>query len=188
MGFFESPNDTEFATLLAHEIDCARYEVSSKATLARIVENPPRLLPDSAYNANIQASLSRVLAPGKVLRLAVHVENTSDSNWLPTQFSGISLANRWRKKRSGRVKVWRDARAELTQVLAPGESVTLTLDVKVPARARQWILEIDLVDEGICWFQERGSIPARLATRVMHGAQYWQLLADKLGRTNRYAQ
>ena len=187
MGLFESPYDTEFARLLAHEIDCADRGVPSKAVLPESAAPATHPLPRSAYSARIESPLARVIAPGAVMRLPVEVANTSDCIWLPTSRSGISLANRWRKKRSGKIKIWRDGRTELTRPLAPGESVILTLDVRAPVLAREWILEIDLVDEGVCWFQEQGSSPARPSTRVLHGAQYWQYLMNRLGKMNRYA-
>jgi oxalate---CoA ligase len=187
MGFFEAPHNTVFASLLAHEIDCADSGVLSNASRPEFAEQAAHRLPGSAYSARIGASLARVIAPGAVIRLPVVVVNTSNTTWLPTRRSGISLANRWRKKRSGKIKIWRDGRTELTQPLAPGESVTLTLEVCAPVLAREWILEIDLVDEGVCWFQEQGSSPARLTTRVIHGAQYWSLLMSKLGVIHHHA-
>jgi hypothetical protein len=39
----------------------------------------------------------------------------------------------------------------------PGTAVTIELAVKAPVEPGPWLLEIDLVDEGVTWFKDQGS-------------------------------
>ena len=36
----------------------------------------------------------------------------------------------------------------------------MTLDLALPDASLPYVLKIDLVDEGICWFEDAGSPPA----------------------------
>jgi hypothetical protein len=52
----------------------------------------------------------------------------------------------------------------------PGGSVHVDLAVTVPSAPGRYLLELDLVHEGICWFGQHGSPPARLAVEAEVGA------------------
>jgi len=59
-----------------------------------------------------------------------------------------------------------DGRARLPRDLKPGESVDVTLDVTAPAAPGSYLLDVDLVQERICWFAERGSRTGRVPVEV----------------------
>jgi len=46
--------------------------------------------------------------------------------------------------------------------LSPGEAALVPLRVLAPERPGRYVLDIDLVHEGVTWFAGRGSAPARL--------------------------
>jgi hypothetical protein len=50
-----------------------------------------------------------------------------------------------------------DGRSSFTQSVAPGATVIVEMAVQAPAEPGLWILEIDLVDEGVTSFSEQGS-------------------------------
>jgi ubiquinone/menaquinone biosynthesis C-methylase UbiE len=51
------------------------------------------------------------------------------------------------------------ARAAFSSRVGPDESVEIPVDVALPDATTPYVLKLDLVDEGICWFEERGSNP-----------------------------
>src|ERR1700674_3365141 len=61
---------------------------------------------------------------------------------------------------------WDFAFAVLPHDLAPGERVELTLDIEVPGQPGAYVVELDLVLEGIGWFEEAGGSTLRLPLSV----------------------
>ena len=51
------------------------------------------------------------------------------------------------------------ARADLPRGLAPGEACDVPLAFRLPGTAGRYALKVDLVQEQVCWFEERGSRP-----------------------------
>jgi len=54
----------------------------------------------------------------------------------------------------------------LPRGLAPNESCSVIIERASPAAPGTYTVKIDLVDQHICWFEERGSIPLQLPLLV----------------------
>jgi hypothetical protein len=98
------------------------------------------------------------------------VENLADIPW--TTFGpaaarhAINLGNHWVDE-AGRRVVHDDGREFLPPgELAPGDRVDLQLEVRAPAAPGRYTLELDVVQEGVSWFADRGSEPARAPVHV----------------------
>lgn len=59
-----------------------------------------------------------------------------------------------------------DIRSELPVDVQPGAGVELVADVVAPAQAGEYVLEWDLVEEGVTWFRDQGSAPLPLPVVV----------------------
>jgi hypothetical protein len=59
-----------------------------------------------------------------------------------------------------------DGRTPLPQDLVPGAEVEMPLTVVAPPTRGNYVLEIDMVHEGVTWFWERGAKPLRLRVKV----------------------
>ena len=59
-----------------------------------------------------------------------------------------------------------DGRASLPHDVEPGAEAQLTLTVTAPQAPGEYVLEIDLVNEGVTWFYQRGSLTLRWPVRV----------------------
>ena len=70
---------------------------------------------------------------------------------------------------SGKVVVWDGPRTPLGSDVAPGTSVNLTLSYVAPNTAGTYTLVVDLVREGVSWFQFLGSAPFRQSIVVTSG-------------------
>jgi SAM-dependent methyltransferase len=93
------------------------------------------------------------------LALTAAIENTGDTLWLHSEATtggyvrlGVHLldANR------GTID-WNFARVSLPADVAAGASVSVEARIRLPGAPGRYILRFDMVDEGITWFEQRGS-------------------------------
>ena len=59
-----------------------------------------------------------------------------------------------------------DGRAPLLSDLRPGDEAELRLVVNAPRRAGDYLLEIDMLQEGVSWFGLKGSKTLRVPVKV----------------------
>jgi hypothetical protein len=122
-----------------------------------------RVFPPSTYASRIEpyAALER-LPPQRTERVLVRVTNlgTETLPGLPVPDPPIRLSYRW-LGRDGSVLVADGERTFLPARLGPGESALVPMTVRTPERGA-YVLEIDLVHEGVRWF----GCPLRIALDV----------------------
>jgi SpoIID/LytB domain protein len=100
--------------------------------------------------------------------LAVTVVNSGNQPWNTTGANPINLAYHVFDA-AGNTVVWDGARTALGADVLPGQSKLLTLSFTSPASSGSYTLAIDLVREGIGWFQDGGSALARTPFTVTSG-------------------
>ena len=126
--------------------------------------------PDSDYREQITALNPPVsMRAGEKLVLRFRVKNLGYSTWPAVgnaegRFQ-VNIGNRWIRTGSKQVNEL-DGRTGMPADLQPGTEVELPLTVKAPAEPGDYLLEIDMVHEGVTWFFERGATPLRLNVRV----------------------
>lgn len=130
------------------------------------VDSSAEAMPAEAFRARIAVDQSRLGAKaGAVLSFPVTVVNTSNTAW-----AALALGNHWLDGQ-GNLLVKDDGRAPLSPGIRPQEQCTVDLTVHVPQRAGLYLLELDLVQEHVAWFKDKGSpstvVPARIHSR--HG-------------------
>lgn len=127
-------------------------------------------LPPSACRAHLDVAMDRLeLPPGQPYSIHVQVENAGDAVWPAAAASGarpVQLGNHWRDAR-GRMLTRDDGRTPLFAALHPGGRTELVLLFQTPAWPGQYQLELDMVQEQVSWFQDRGSRALRLPVRVV---------------------
>lgn len=139
-------------------------------------------LPTEAYRARILAPKRLQAEPGKELRIILIVENASSLTWPENKISGLFLASRWLNSKGKAVEL--GARVPLMADLAPAETVEVELSVRCPDKPGDWILELDMVDEGVAWFNECGSELARVYVRVERAGGGWLRYITNWQRTS----
>lgn len=125
-------------------------------------------LPDSACAAGIAITNPPItLGSSEYATLRIVLTNHSPVLWRHDIPAGrhICLANHWRHE-DGTMAIHDDGRAVLPRPVAPGESVEVDLKVQAPVAAGNYELEVDLVQEHVCWFAAKGSKTARVAIAV----------------------
>lgn len=132
---------------------------------------PPREpLPKEAFRASIQIlSAPKVLRTEQQATYRLLVSNTSSVVWRGRDRGGdryqVALGNHWLDA-TGQVLINDDGRAALFRDLKPGEQTALKLVVNAPKIPGDYILELDMLQEGVSWFGLHGSPTLQVPVRV----------------------
>ncbi len=125
-------------------------------------------LPAEAFRSELTLERApRRLAPGSTGTVRVWVRNTSPRTWPMRGDDGwyqVSVGGRWRA--GGGELAGTESRAALPADLGPGDERVIDLEVVAPGRPSAYVLEVDLVQEGVAWFQDHGAAPARAKVLV----------------------
>jgi SAM-dependent methyltransferase len=106
-------------------------------------------------------------SPGEHLSLSFRVKNAGDTRWLPAIGAGpgtVALGGRLRRAGDGEHDFFR---AFLDRDVPPGDSVEVQAVFAAPPEPGRYELVVDMVADGVCWFQERGSRAVALRLEVM---------------------
>lgn len=130
----------------------------------------PSALPDQACKAEITlVNPPAKLRAGEKIVVQVKVKNASSIQWWArgAQFNNrpdnkfyIAAANRWLKADGSKLTDM-DGRYGIAKDLKPGEEEEVPLTVVAPGTPGDYILEVDLVQEGVTWFSDKGSPTAK---------------------------
>jgi 2-polyprenyl-3-methyl-5-hydroxy-6-metoxy-1,4-benzoquinol methylase len=155
-----------------------RLPLSEPATfnylLCKKVSTNAGTIPDSRSPGLLRARLTSLqelpatIAPGAELSLPIEIENTGDTLWLVSRAApkgtvrlGVKVFNE-----SGEIIDEFHGTPSLPHALAPGEEVSVTLKYRVPNEIGRYTVKIDLLDQDICWFEQRGSEPLVITIEV----------------------
>ena len=128
-------------------------------------DGPGSSVRDSRAPGQLRAEISlrtpmpEKISPGQTFRADLLIRNTGDTLWLGGRFlrrGGVTLGVKIFDE-TGTVCDEFHGEPALPRAIAPNESCTVTIEHASPAAAGRYTLKIDLVDQHICWFEERGS-------------------------------
>lgn len=124
---------------------------------------PSDLVPrELVLRVDIEPHVSALVAsPGTTVPLRVRVRNRSN---VPLEWSDSPHGLSYHV--TGPVDRYENARAWFIPALAEGGEREMTLSVAAPERPGEYVVEVDVVWEGICWLRDRGNVPARVPLRV----------------------
>jgi SAM-dependent methyltransferase len=123
--------------------------------------------PETACHAGYRlVSGPTTLAPGETATWQVEVTNTSSEAWLQQKRLQLNLGNHWLLQDSRAVLVNDDGRSRLPGKLPPGEKTVIALNGRAPATPGEYVLELDLVQEGCRWFKDAGSPTLLVSVQV----------------------
>jgi uncharacterized membrane protein len=115
------------------------------------------------------------LRAGQKETVRVKIKNNSDVMWwargapVNTRTDNkfyLAAGNRWLKA-SGELVTNMDGRYGVSKDLAPGEEAEVPLAITAPKDPGDYLLEIDIVQEGVAWFSDKGSPTARTRITVV---------------------
>jgi len=126
---------------------------------------PTVIMPAGAYSMKIDiVRLPMTVAAGGLFECLLRVTNTGTEPWLAAEAGWLNVANHWLHS-DGQMFEINGQRAQLT-ALKPGDAGEFVLTIVAPEHEGEFIVEFDVVHEGICWFADRGSQTARAKVSV----------------------
>ena len=134
-------------------------------------------LPDNGFKAQITLpGAPAKLRAGQQERVQVRVKNASEVFWWArggeqndrsdNKFY-LAAGNRWFKADGTTLVTDMDGRHGLLKDLRPGEETEVPLLVTAPKEPGEYVLEVDLVQEQVAWFSDKGSQTARAKVTVV---------------------
>lgn len=99
----------------------------------------------------------------------VSVENVSSTTWHQGPTFPLNVGNHWLAADGASVVFNDDGRTSLPSTMAPGQRAELELRILAPSKPGKYVLEIDIVQEGIQWFATAGSQTLRIPVNVKAG-------------------
>jgi SAM-dependent methyltransferase len=106
------------------------------------------------------------VAPGGPLTVDLHIDNTGKATWLSTNIceSGIVRVGTHLYDRHAQLIATDHSRHDLPHAVEPGQSIDMTIEIPLPSDG-DFVVGIDLVAEGVIWFEYVGSKPLMLQAR-----------------------
>jgi 4-amino-4-deoxy-L-arabinose transferase-like glycosyltransferase len=163
------------ALVISTEENCPRCRIISTSEFYTLyIANGPAIkhepLPDSAFRARVKLiNPASVLHAGQLADFMVVVKNDSNIAWATRERSGgsfqVSAGNHWLDQ-NGNMVINDDGRAALLRDLRPGEEMQLKLTVNAPKKVGTYLLEVDMLQEGVAWFGTKGSPTIRIPVKV----------------------
>ncbi|HXI62739.1 MAG TPA: hypothetical protein VNF70_08505, partial [Pyrinomonadaceae bacterium] len=107
-------------------------------------------------------------SPGELISIPISIENCGDTLWLTGQSvrAGIVMPAVRVFDRAGSLVTEFHGEPLLPHPVAPGETVRIKIEYKAPQRSGSYRLKLDLVDQRVCWFEDRGSEPLAIEFEV----------------------
>jgi hypothetical protein len=136
----------------------------------------PAALPNNGYKAELTlVEPPAKLRSGQKETVRVRIRNASDVMWWargapmnprPDNKFYIAAGNRWLKS-DGSLLTNMDGRYGINKDLKPGEETEVPLLITAPKDPGEYTLEVDLVQEQVAWFSEKGSPTAKVKITVV---------------------
>jgi hypothetical protein len=127
-------------------------------------------LPDEGFRADIKpAGNVPVFKSGAADKMTVLVKNISAASWPSVGADdgrfAMTVRSRWLRPDGTIVSTSNDPKP-IFYGLDPGDVAGLTVPVVAPASPGDYVLLIDVVQEGVSWFSDKGSRPLKLSVTV----------------------
>jgi hypothetical protein len=131
-------------------------------------------VPDSRAPAGLRAAielaepLEQEIRPGATVVVRLKVTNLGDTLWLGGNYmrGGAVMLGVKFLDAEGNISDEFHGEPALPRAMEPGETALAVIERAAPAKSGSYSMKIDLVDQHICWFEERGSRPLVLAFEV----------------------
>lgn len=144
-----------------------------EAEMAADIQRASGPMPDTAFRAEITVARPPAnMQPGQKETLLVKVKNTGDAPW-PSQgrvrdgYYQVNLGDIWSDAGGEKIEGHPYVRSALPPGnVQPGEEVEVPLTITAPTAPGDYALQIDLVQEMVSWFADKGGTPQKLKVTV----------------------
>lgn len=128
------------------------------------IDNPPL----GEIKGSIKSFMNDMprVRPGEQFSILLEISNAGSEDWLCEGTRPVNIAYHWRNM-NGDVVIFDGVRTPLPgRILRAGDTVRCSAFVEAPKEPGRFVLELTLVQELVCWFEERGFETARLEVGV----------------------
>ncbi|HJX89887.1 MAG TPA: hypothetical protein VJ372_05285 [Pyrinomonadaceae bacterium] len=165
-----------FAIVLSGCTKNKTASVRPSSTPAPINTKTAGPLADGGFKAEVTAAEPPTkLRAGQVEVINIKVKNISNVIWW--QRGGelndrsdnkfyIAAGNRWLDK-DGKLSSETEGHNGIPKDLKPGEETEMPLQITAPKTPGDWTLNLDMVQEGVAWFGEKGSPTTKIKVMVV---------------------
>ncbi|MBF0529415.1 MAG: hypothetical protein HQK55_09115 [Deltaproteobacteria bacterium] len=127
-------------------------------------------LPDNGFNADLVVEPpSGRIESSALFNLLVKITNLSSTAWpalgLDDGTYCICLSYHWLRL-DGRMFIFDGLRTSLPYDMSPGAEILLDAVIKAPYMSGNYILEVDMLQEGVTWFGAKGSKTPRTTITI----------------------
>ena len=137
----------------------------------------PSALPDNGFKAVVTlVDPPAKLRTGQKETIQVKVKNASDVLWYargaevnnnPDNKFYLAVGDRWLSAPSETLVTNMDGRYGLDRDLRPGEESQVPLAITAPKEPGEYILEVDVLQEQVAWFHDKGSPTAKTKITIV---------------------
>lgn len=119
------------------------------------------------YTVQIDVATRELSLPAAgLVSVPVTITNASVRTWPANGATPVSVSYHWLSATSSDMIIFDGLRTRLPTDLAPGEQVPIALQVKAPAQAGAYRLQIDLIQEKVTWFSARTGATTVLTAHI----------------------
>lgn len=168
------------ALMISFALACSKKPpttgVQTQATKTQQPPTEPVALPGNGFKAELAlVEPPQKLRSGQKETVRVKIKNASDVTWWaqgapmntrPDNKFYIAAGNRWLKS-DGTLLTDMDGRYGIGKDLKPGEETEVPLLITAPKDPGDYILEVDLVQEQVAWFRDKGSATTKAKVTVV---------------------
>lgn len=162
---------TTFLALAFSGASCDR-PAAAPAAAPRTVEAKP--LPDASFRVEwTPVDVPTTMEPGELARIPVTFKNAGTDSWPASGDSRelvVRLSHRWWRGSDGELASDYSGRVDMLAPLVPGQSATLVDAVRAPLEPGDYLLQFDLVQEGVAWFADRGAARKLVLVKIQQPA------------------
>jgi hypothetical protein len=123
--------------------------------------------------AEITPSVKRTTSTtGEAIRISTRVRNHTETVWLKDSGRDRGFVRLGAHLLNGERTVLNNdyGRAVLPRDVGQGDVVEIDIDLTAPDEPGDYTIELDMVNEGMCWFGQQGSAVATVSLKVNRGA------------------
>ena len=122
----------------------------------------------SEYSASIRSDKKTYSAhAGNTLHIGIRLKNLGQKTWSSSTENPYLLSYHLLDE-AGQIIKFDNRRFSLPQDIPPGQKTEFTMTVKIPLLTGRYILEFDLLREGLFWFKDNGSKTLKIALTVLN--------------------
>ena len=123
-----------------------------------------------------------LIGTAETIEVDLEVQNRGRIPW--SADSGFALGYHWHTP-AGEVVAWDGERTEFDQPLMPGESRVFQVLLRAPDRAGEYLLQWDVVQEGVLWVSEVDPTPVDLQSVTVNPTHAFSFVRVKTPRVLR---